>query len=70
VAKVFRRRRRSASVILNRAEKLKVRADDPKDRDHPDWLRSRAEQMRLYALKKEKARIAKADERRKGRRAR
>jgi hypothetical protein len=47
---------------------LEVRANDPKDRDHPDWLRGRAERMRLYALKKEKARITKADERRKDRR--
>jgi len=65
MAKIYRRQRRKASEILIRAEKLERRAEDPKDRDHPDWLRDRAERRRRYAIKKDRARTRKADERRK-----
>jgi hypothetical protein len=47
MAKIYRYRRPpEVSEILIRAEKLERRAEDPKDRDHPAWLRDKAERMR------------------------
>jgi hypothetical protein len=65
MAKIFRRSRKSAAKLLVSADKLDSRAKDPKDRDDSDWLRRRAERVRLYAIKKEKARLKKSEERRK-----
>jgi hypothetical protein len=64
-AKVYNRRRPSATEILVRAEKLEVRANDPQDRDDPTWLKRRAHSMRTFALRRAKSRAKKADERRK-----
>ena len=69
MAKIHRRKCLTSSELLVSSEKLETRANDPKDPDHPDWLRRRAEGIRIYALRKENKRVMKADERRKERRA-
>jgi hypothetical protein len=65
MANVHRRRRRSAPEILIRADKLQAKAEEPGNRDDPAWLLRRAEQMRRYAVRRQKARTRKAEERRK-----
>lgn len=64
-ARVINTRALSSAEILVAADKLEARACDPKDRDDPKWLKREARYMRAYALKRAKARIKKADERRK-----
>jgi hypothetical protein len=68
MAKMYRRRKRSAAEATKYAAKLEARAAVPTDPDDPAWLRRRAESLRLWAEKRTKGKELKADERRKVRR--
>ena len=60
--------KRSAEQILTRAHKLEERAGHPGNTDDPAWLLRRAGYMTTYALRRQKNRLAKAEDRRKERR--
>jgi hypothetical protein len=65
VGNVFRRKRRLASNIFERADKLEMQAKHPGNTDDPAWLQRIAEWMRFVARRRERARVRKLEERRK-----